>query len=102
VGINVEWRSEFQESLGSVLDPRGFLGRALQSADLSRALCARFIDPYGDAIFNQSQLPTLSTELTALRDSTEQLEVRSHLDHILRLVEGAHRHVHTYVWFIGD
>ncbi len=88
--------------LASVLDPRGLLVRALRSADLSRTLCIRFIDPFGNAVFNQAQIPVLAQELMALRVSASPSEAKDHLNQVIDLVARARGETHTYVKFVGD
>jgi hypothetical protein len=62
--------------------------------------CLRFIDPYGDTTFNQSQLRVLIEELRNLRvTESEAIEV---LESLLRFLQSALNQVHVYVKFIGD
>ena len=100
MGIDVYWKDERGAILGAVEDDgalsdmSGLLYRQTASA------CVRFIDPAGDACFNQQQLPVLLTELRALM---AKVPARSsaHLEAIVRLLEGASG-THTYIWFVGD
>lgn len=64
--------------------------------------CLRFIDPYGDTTFNQSQLRVLIEELRNLRDRVADSEGVEVLDGLLRFLKSAVNQVHTYVKFIGD
>jgi hypothetical protein len=64
-------------------------------------MCLRFIDPYGDACFNQQQRPILVDELRNARDRTGDAELRAHLNEVMGLVQRAYE-VHTYIWFVGD
>jgi hypothetical protein len=41
----------------------------LSCADLDRTVCLRFIDPYGDTLFNGSQMRVLAEELAALEST---------------------------------
>lgn len=102
LGINAEWQDERGGALASVLDPRSLLARALRSADLSKTLCARFIDPYGNAVFNQTQIPILLHELRNLCHSISHEEAKDHLTQVVSLVARAQGETHTYIKFIGD
>ena len=101
MGIDVYWKDESGGVLGKVED-NGVL------TDLSNALhrqsgsaCLRFIDPAGDACFNQLQLPVLATEMRGLLSAVSDARTQTHLQAIVELLEGAARS-HTYIWFVGD
>lgn len=65
-------------------------------------ICLRFVDPYGDAVFNQAQLPLLINELRASQAQQKSDERRTLLQRVGELVERADGQLHTYVKFIGD
>lgn len=71
--------------------------------DLARpdSVCARFIDPYGDTVFNQLQLPPLIDELSAMARSASSAELRRRLRSVVEFLE-ASKGMHVYVRFIGD
>jgi hypothetical protein len=54
-------------SLGEVLDPGDLTGRIVALAGHRNTVCLRFVDPYGNAVFNQLQIPALIRELEAAR-----------------------------------
>jgi hypothetical protein len=64
VGIDTRLETERSERLAEVLDWHNHLAWLLRLADDEETICLRFIDPYGDAIFNGLQLPVLLAELT--------------------------------------
>jgi hypothetical protein len=47
-------------------DSRGLLAAVLQSSHLNDTACLRFIDPYGETLFNTLQMPVLLEELESL------------------------------------
>jgi hypothetical protein len=102
VGINVRVESERGELLAQVLDPYGLTACLLVREGDLQSVCLRFVDPYGDAVFNQLQLPSLADELRRQRDAADDLAVREHADAILHLVESAVDKGHTYIRFVGD
>jgi hypothetical protein len=102
LGVDAEWQDEFGKARESLLDPRGLMMAALERGDLSHTACARFIDPYGDAVFNQAQIPVLAEELRALPLSDAAPEVQRHVEQLLALLIHAAGTAHTYVKFIGD
>jgi hypothetical protein len=64
--------------------------------------CLRFMDPYGDAVFNQVQLPVLLEELRALRRSLQNSDHTTMVDDLCKFIEVALDQDHTYVRFLGD
>ena len=74
----------------------------LLAADYPGTCCLQFIDPYGNTIFNQAQLPVLLEELQALRARLHDAELVSVIDALSAFVQRALDRVHIYVRFIGD
>jgi hypothetical protein len=73
MGIDARIETERAESLADVPDPRGYFSWGLSLHDQDSTICLKFIDPYGNTIFNQLQLPTLLSELeTATASLTER------------------------------
>ena len=64
--------------------------------------CLPFIDPYGDTVFNQLQLPHLIGELMEHRIKTSDERLNRTLDSLISYVQTAEERVHVYVRFIGD
>lgn len=65
------------------------------------SVCLRFIDPYGDLVVNQLQLPVLISELQQMRATSREPDLRDHITEVLRFLEDS-KDVHTYVRFTGD
>ena len=63
--------------------------------------CVRFIDPYGDTVFNQLQLPVLIGELEQMIQSSASDEFRRRVTSVVSFLAGS-RDVHQYVRFVGD
>jgi len=100
MGIDVQLEDETGNVIESVGDPQSVLEGAV--VNQSKSTCLQFIDPYGDAVFNQMQIPVLLGELkTALRQKLSR-EAEKHLQAVVALVERAQGQTHTYVRFVGD
>ena len=104
MGIDVSWVDERHEPKQEVYDSRQLLARLATSRwpELSTSVCLRFVDPYGDAVFNQAQIPELLHELRGEIAECRDIEVRAQLEKVVRLVERAVKQAHTYIKFIGD
>ena len=101
MGINIVWRKESGEPLAEcrvAYDDR--LGRTVPP---ERSHCLQYIDPIGDAVFNQHQLPYLIRELEEVVAALQRVpEARkAQMREVLEFVRGCVG-LHTYVWFIGD
>lgn len=101
MGINVVWKSWSGEELARLDDPEMVLSDLGDALDVSKTKCLRFIDPFGDAIFNQAQRPVLVQELAWAASRVRDPQLRSFLQAVRDLAERA-RDVHTYIWFEGD
>ena len=103
MGINVVWKDERGHSLGEIEDAGMLLSRfaARHACRMTSSICLQFLDPAGDACFNQGQIPHLVNELVAAKESIDDPKLVAHLDQIIVLAERA-REVHTYLWFVGD
>ena len=64
--------------------------------------CLRFIDPYGNTVFNQGQIPVLLEELRSLQRQESDADLASVLAELCRFLERAVDRIHTYVRFVGD
>lgn len=103
MGIEVAWVDETHEKIHAIEDPQGCL-TLLFTSDLSTLAptCLRFVDPWGDTIFNQSQIPVLLAELRAVASASTQPELRAHIEQLVGLVQQSTEQMHTYIKFIGD
>ena len=101
MGVNVELRSESGDCLAVVLDPSGLTDQLISSAD-ARSVCLRFVDSYGDTIFNRIQLPELIQELEQAAAQLTSDEARTHASRILELARSGLAEPHLYLAFVGD
>jgi|ERR1041384_1691443 hypothetical protein len=97
--IDIEWQDEKGRLLARYEGPA--LTRAVVERADPTSVCLRFIDPYGNAVFNQHQLPTLIQEFESLGSRTRDGQ-REVIDALVPFLRGACEKVHTYVKFIGD
>ena len=102
MGIEAIWKDEAGGVLGEVGDPQFLLSRFTGMAtSVQNSVCLRFLDPSGDACFNQLQIPILVQELRHAMRNVADPKLLAHLEKVLDLAERANA-VHTYLWFMGD
>jgi hypothetical protein len=65
------------------------------------AACVRFIDPYGNTVFNQLQLPVLIGEFQQMAEDSPNAQLLDRLGSVLAFL-AASQGVHQYVRFVGD
>lgn len=98
----VIWHDEFGEELGRLDDP-GFLPELLPAdGEQLTTACLRFIDPYGDTVFNQAQLDQLLCELEGRGAGITDLRVRRGLEELLAFLRPCAGQMHTYIKIVGD
>jgi hypothetical protein len=97
--LGVRRESETGEPLAH-FDPAGIDQRIVTEAP-GTSSCLRFIDPYGDLVINQLQLPVLIAELEDMSRRTTDLEFQKHIARLIGFLDES-RDAHVYVRFIGD
>ena len=102
MGINIHLEDERGERLGELPDMDFLVERFLPDAAAQDFPCLRFVDPYGDTVFNQAQITQLVLELERLLAQKQEPEVERHLRAVLEFVRQAVGQSHTYIRFHGD
>ena len=100
MAINVEWQNERGEPLARYSGP--WLRRGFCKAKSGGAVCLRFIDPYGNTIFNQGQIPVLEQELVTLSKAANDPELNPIYEGLIEFIRLNKGKPHLYLKFIGD
>ena len=101
MGIDARIAPEERGHTRVVSDVRGRFARMLATTSVADTACLRFIDHYGQTIFNALQLPVLLEELETLALASADKEDRLHLEELVSLVAEAIDGRH-FVEFMGD
>jgi hypothetical protein len=102
MAIDLRWEDERGEPLAELLDTSSLVERFLPREGAQDFPCLRFVDPYGDTVFNQSQIGQVVVELERLSEQRHEPEVEQHLGAVLEFVRHASNQVHTYIKFYGE
>ena len=102
MGIDRHCEDENGNQLAELADPRSLVERFLPQFEAQDFPYLRFVDPYGDTVFNQAQIRQVITELERLAQQPHEPEVERHLLAVLDFVRQARDRVHTYIKFYGD
>jgi hypothetical protein len=70
--------------------------------DDPRFACLRFVDPYGDTVFNRLQLAALLEDLRLLKGSSNGGQHEAVFRQIEALVERCQAEPHLYLKLVGD
>ena len=65
---------------------------------LKQTILLKYIDPYGDTIFNNLQIDDLVADLELLKE----IEDNELIDRIISLAQECKSEIHTYLTFYGD
>lgn len=101
MGVNVYLETEQGERLMGVTDPHKLLNRALEDARGQLSLL-RYVDVYGETIFNGLQAPNVLADIDVLRGGGANDAVLDHLARIEEMVREMTRQRHLHVRFSGD
>ena len=99
--LTVELRTTSGKVLQHVFD-EGAIARVRPPLDDRSSSCLRFIDPYGDTVFNPLQAALLTEELAeALQRRAEPVD-HEHLSRVIDIANRCAASVHVHLLFIGD
>ena len=103
MGIDLQWESERGEVHARISDERGLVSKIIAAhPSHDESACLRFIDLYGDTVFNRLQIPVFLDELDAVPDLLLSAEEQEHREKIAELARKAENEVGTYLKFYGD
>ena len=89
------------EKLGQVYDVDNMLTSIWPSED-RRFPLLQYIDPYGDVLFNGSQMNQVIAELRLLIEGSSSDNQKRLLQDVIDLALRCHREPHTFLRFFGD
>jgi hypothetical protein len=92
-------RGDHIEKLG---DPHRMFLHLLKKVDKTATSCLRFIDPYGNTIFNRLQMSQLITELEILNKAAENPEQNNFIKELKDLAQRCAEEPHLYLKIIGE
>lgn len=102
MGLDVVLQDERGCRVDSVDDDTGEFAALLPAPGDASYVCIRFINPYGDTVFNTLQAPVLRDEIERIRVRASGGGIVLFLDKVLELVKRCEGSAHLYVRFCGD
>lgn len=102
MGLNIVVESEDGEVLEQVMDPKNILHRSFSRASEEQSTIIRYIDWYGETVFNRLQMEPFLQEWRHLLQTSLSNEERVLLETIERFAATVENDVHLYLRFSGD
>lgn len=102
MGLAIAVLDETGTQIDVVLDPTNLLHAILPDPSNDEFCCVRFVDWYGDTVFNRYQTPVVRAELLRLRSADRTREEMAILDRIVALTQLCESEPHRYLKFVGD
>ena len=101
MGVNVYLQTERGDVHDRVLDPHKHLKHLFEQR-YDDLVLLRYVDVYGDTVFNFLQAADVLRDVIGLRARANDAQVSSLLDRVEALVRSALRNRHLYIRFSGD
>jgi hypothetical protein len=103
MGIEVVLQDERHNDISEMVhDPDEVLAASLPDMADGSYSCLRFIDPYGDTIFNPMQAAVMIDEWDRLKRSFSERSAVPLWADIRKLIVRCSEEPHTYLRFVGD
>ena len=102
MALTCRLETENGEVLREVNDGDDLLHRLLPKPDDESFHCLRFVDWYGDTVFNRPQVERVLVELDLLQRRASTPAERQLLERIEQLARQCRDGVHLYLKFSGD
>ena len=83
MGVDAQIEAEDGRSIERLDDPQGSMVKFFVMVDADATACLRFIDPYGDTVFNSLQLPVLEAEVEVRLPTLDISRLRADREHQL-------------------
>jgi hypothetical protein len=102
MGLQILLKNEKGEILDSVIDFKKLLNKLLPNFDNGKYSCLRFIDRYGDTVFNRLQMSVFLDEWNWIVEKATSEEEKNLVLHIKDLATRCQKEPHLYLMFFGD
>ena len=95
--INIKLENERQEPIAELISPASLTNWMLSCSDLTPTKCLRFIDFYGNTVFNRYQMKILIEELNTVRATVSDASVEEAHKKWLAKFDQLDTSIQTYV-----
>lgn len=102
MGLIIALEDEQSNRIEGIEDPGNRLHRLLPSADDLTSRVLKYVDWYGDTVFNRLQMDDLLREFQQIRTGAQDGGDKELISRIMVLAERCKNEPHLYLKFYGD
>src|SRR5262245_35099730 len=102
MGYIIVLQDEKGKAIETAIDSLNCLDRLLPLLDDSTSRCLKYVDPYGDTIFNRMQMPDVLSELEGILNRCESSKEVEFVNAVKGLALLCKKLPHLYLKFRGD
>lgn len=102
MSLTIVLQSELGERFAELADPANTILTLARETKLPKNNLFRFIDPYGDTVFNRLQCKQLSDELDLVADAARSENEKRIVERFRELIVECQQKPHRYIRIIGD
>lgn len=99
--FTISLETEDNEIVEKIID-KGLLQSYIPSVTNKDFYCLKYLDPYGDTVFNRLQMEDLICELSIINKQSDSEKFSTLINSIIKLAEKCKSDVHLYLKFCGD
>ncbi len=100
--MNFCLKGEFGDTVDEGFIDDGFIFDVLDKVNDPERRCLRYLDQYGNAVFNKMQVEDIVREISRCRSGALSEAEADVLDKLQALCLRVLQEVHVYLWAIGD
>lgn len=100
--IDIYLEKENGEKIDELIDSKKIITKIFKNHSLESFCCFKFIDFYGNTVFNELQMDQLKKECEIIKEQSLDEEVKDFLGNLIKLIDKCKNRVHTYIKFYGD
>jgi len=101
MGVDAYLETEVGEKLVELLDPKGIIAQLMPLEDDHFTLL-RYVDLYGNTVFNRMQMDQMLIELEQLKNSSRSNEEINYIKQLEDMARRCQSEPHLYLKFYGD
>jgi len=102
MGLTVQLQGESGDVVGEVIDSENLLHQVLRSSTNGQSCCLRYIDWYGETIFNRLQMTPFLSEWARTHSGPRTEQEIQLINGVESLALRCREEPHLYLCFIGD
>jgi len=84
------------------IDDNDLLKKYIPEINNKEFYCLKYLDVYGDTVFNKLQMDDLNIELKRIQEKNKSDEIGLLIEKLFELIEKCKNEVHLYLKFYGD